>query len=117
MGDPIIRRAVEADLPAAVRLFALPEEGNLKPEDPSRMDAYRAALAKIAADLCNMLMVAEIDGAVVGAFQLTIIQYVAYTGGRVAMIETVIVDPAFRGQGVGEAMMRWAIEEARRQGC
>ena len=60
---------------------------------------------------------AEVDGRVVGAFHLTIIQYVAYRGGRVAQIENVIVDPAERSRGIGEAMMRFAIEEARRQGC
>jgi GNAT superfamily N-acetyltransferase len=29
----------------------------------------------------------------------------------------VIVEPSFRGRGIGEAMMRWAIGEARRRGC
>lgn len=53
----------------------------------------------------------------VGAFHLTVIQYVAYRGGRVAQVENVIVDPAARGRGIGEAMMRWAIDEARRRGC
>lgn len=28
-----------------------------------------------------------------------------------------IVEPSLRGQGIGEAMMRWAIDEARRRGC
>jgi len=46
-----------------------------------------------------------------------VIQYVANRGGRVAQVENVIVAPAFRSQGIGEAMMRWAIEEARRRGC
>jgi GNAT superfamily N-acetyltransferase len=114
-----LRRAEEADLPVVVRLFAIPDEGNLKDEDPSSPlpSCYREALAAIAADPNNMLVVAECDGAVIGAFHLTIIQYVAYRGGRVAQIENVIVDPAARGLGVGAAMMVWAIDEARRRGC
>jgi ribosomal protein S18 acetylase RimI-like enzyme len=114
-----LRRAEEADLPAVVRLFAIPDEGNLKDEDPSSPlpSCYAEALAAIAADDGNMLIVAERDGAVIGAFHLTIIQYVAYRGGRVAQIENVIVDPAARGLGVGAAMMVWAIDEARRRGC
>ena len=77
----------------------------------------REALAKIADDPDNALMVAEQEGSVVGAFHLTMIQYVANRGGRVAQVENVIVEPAFRGRGIGEAMMRWAIGEACRRGC
>ena len=115
----LIRRAEERDLPAVVRLFAIPDEGNLKDEDASSPlpDCYREALAAIAADPANMLVVAEREGAVIGAFHLTIIQYVAYRGGRVAQIENVIVDPDARSLGVGAAMMEWAIDEARRRGC
>ncbi|WP_050434435.1 GNAT family N-acetyltransferase [Chondromyces crocatus] len=114
-----IRRAEQADLPEVVRLFAIPDEGNLKREDagPPLPACYGEALARIADDPNNMLLVAVDGGQVVGAFQLTIIQYVAYMGGRVAMIENVIVEPEVRGRGVGEAMMRWAIDEARRRGC
>lgn len=117
--DLLIRRALEADLPAVVRLFAIPDDGNKKDEDPSEpiADGYRRALEAIAGDPNNALLVAEVEGAVAGAFHLTIIQYVAYRGGNVAQIENVIVDPAHRGRGVGEAMMRWAIDEARRRGC
>jgi GNAT superfamily N-acetyltransferase len=71
----------------------------------------------MAADPNNTLLVAEREGRVVGTFQLTLIQHVAYRGGLVAQIENLIVDPAVRGQGVGEHMMRWAIEEARARGC
>ena len=119
MSSPVIRRAVEADLPVAVRLFATPDHGNVKHEDlgPPLPSCYAEALAKIADDPDNALMVAELEGNVVGAFHLTVIQYVANRGGRVAQIENVIVDPAARSQGIGETMMRWAIDEARRRGC
>jgi GNAT superfamily N-acetyltransferase len=110
---------LEADLPVVIRLFAIPDHGNAKKEDlgPPLPPAYAEALARIASDPDNALMVAERAGAVVGAFHLTVIQYVANRGGRVAQVENVIVDPAARGQGIGETMMRWAIDEARRRGC
>jgi ribosomal protein S18 acetylase RimI-like enzyme len=116
---PTLRRALEADLPAVVRLFSIPDEGNRKQDDPGPpLDPrYREALLAIADDPNNALLVAELDGRVVGAFQLTLIQHVAYRGGRVAQIENVIVDPDARGRGIGEAMMRWAIDEARRRAC
>lgn len=117
--DLLIRRAEERDLPTVIRLFAIPDEGNIKDEDASSPlpGCYREALAAIAADPSNMLVVAEREGVVIGAFHLTIIQYVAYRGGRVAQIENVIVDPDARSLGVGAAMMGWAIDEARRRGC
>jgi GNAT superfamily N-acetyltransferase len=119
MSSLVIRRAVEADLPLVVRLFATPDKGNAKHEDlgPPLPSSYAEALARIADDPDNALMVAELEGNVVGAFHLTVIQYVANRGGRVAQVENVIVEPAARSQGIGETMMRWAIDEARRRGC
>ena len=118
LSTPTIRRAVSADLATVVRLFALPD-GNRRDENPSDpLDpCYAEALASIADDANNALLVAELDGRVVGAFQFTIVQHIGYRAGRVAQIENVIVDPRERGRGVGEAMMRWAIEEARRRDC
>jgi GNAT superfamily N-acetyltransferase len=116
-----VRRALPADLPTVVRLFSIPDEGIRKKDDPPTYQPldprYAEALAAIAHDPNNALLVAELEGRVVGAFQFTVIQHVAYRGGRVAQVENVIVDPAARGRGVGEAMMRWAIDEARRRGC
>jgi GNAT superfamily N-acetyltransferase len=115
----VIRRVTEDDLEVVVGLFAIPDEGNQKREEvgPPLPEAYREAVRATAGDPNNGLYVAELEGRVVGAFHLTIIQYVAYRGGRVAQIENVIVEPSMRGRGVGEAMMRWAIDEARRRGC
>jgi GNAT superfamily N-acetyltransferase len=116
--SPRIRRATVADLPRVVELFASPD-GNARDQGPSRdlEPCYVVALEALAADPNNALMVADVDGEVVGAFQLTIIRYVGYRGGKVAQVETVFVDATARGRGVGEAMMRWAIDEARRRGC
>jgi GNAT superfamily N-acetyltransferase len=33
------------------------------------------------------------------------------------LVENVVVDAAMRRHGIGERMMAWAIEEARRLGC
>lgn len=115
--SPIIRRATHADLVAIVRLLSIEDEGIRRNEtDPS--DArYAEALAAIARDPDNAVMVAEVDGKVAGTFQLTIIQQLSNRGGRVAQIESVVVDPGMRSRGIGEAMMRWAIDEARRRRC
>jgi ribosomal protein S18 acetylase RimI-like enzyme len=112
---PRVRCATARDLPAVVALYALPGDGNQA--DAELDPRYEAALQAIGQDPDNGLFVAEVEGAVVGTFQRTIIQHVAYRGGKVAQIENVMVDPAARGRGVGLAMMRWAIDEARARGC
>jgi GNAT superfamily N-acetyltransferase len=116
---PTIRPAIEADLPAVVRLLSIEDEGIKKYEDPSEPvdPRYAEALATITADPNNAVLVAEVEGLVVGSFQLTVVQQLSRRGGRVAQIESVIVDPRVRSRGIGSAMMRWAFDEAKRQGC
>jgi GNAT superfamily N-acetyltransferase len=112
-----IRPATEDDLPAVVRLFATPD-GNARDQgqDKAPLDpGYAAALREMGTD--NQLVVAASDAGIVGVFQLTFIRHVAHRGALIAQVEAVYVDPAQRGQGVGEAMMRWAIDEAERRGC
>src|SRR5690606_7776281 len=65
----------------------------------------------------NAVIVAEVDGTVAGTFQLTYIPGLTYTGGERAQIEGVRVASDYRGPGVGQAMINWAIEQARARGC
>jgi ribosomal protein S18 acetylase RimI-like enzyme len=72
-------------------------------------------LHKLVEDPASTLLIARSDsGEVVGA--LTLAVYRVPTGVR-SIIEDVIVEAACRKQGVGEALMRRAVEEARRQGA
>jgi GNAT superfamily N-acetyltransferase len=117
--QPVIRRANVHDLPRVVALIAggarcgSAVDGAGLPPAQSHYDAFAA----IDADPDNDLMVADYDGRVVGTLQFTVITYIQHGGGRVAQVESVHVDAAMRGKKIGEAMMRWAIDEARRRGC
>ena len=62
-------------------------------------------------------MVGELDGRVVGTLQLTFIPSLTYRGGERAQIEAVRIEAGSRGRGVGRAMVRWAIGQARLRGC
>lgn len=113
-----VRRATAGDLPRILELLsrdALREQ----PEDlgPPLPPAYAEAFAAIDADPSQLLCVAELDGEVVGTFQLSFIRYLMYRGGLVAQLESVRVDERLRSRGLGSRMMRWAIDEARRRGC
>lgn len=60
------------------------------------------------------LLVARDDGAVVGS--LTLVMFRILTGVGV-WIEDVVVDEAARGRGIGEALLREAVELAARAGA
>ena len=72
-------------------------------------------LTALVRDSSSTLMVARKDsGEIVGALTLTV--YRVPTGIR-SIIEDVIVDNSARGQGIGEALMKRAIEVAREKGA
>lgn len=72
-------------------------------------------LADLVRDSSSTLMVARNEkGKILGA--LTLAVYRVPTGIR-SIIEDVIVDNSARGQGIGEALMKRAIEIAREKGA
>lgn len=117
--QPVVRRAAARDLPRLVELLEQESLGGERREDPGPPlpQRYFDALAAIDADPNNAVFVAELDGHVVGMFQRTFIRHLQRGGERVSEIESVVVDEPFRGRGIGAAMMRRAIEEARAAGC
>jgi GNAT superfamily N-acetyltransferase len=79
---------------------------------------YFAAFKNVEADPRNLLAVAEdAEGAVVGTLQMTFIPGLSNQGAELALVEAVRVDSRLRGRGVGQQMMHWAMDEARRRGC
>jgi ribosomal protein S18 acetylase RimI-like enzyme len=74
----------------------------------------REQLAEIVGSPNSVLYVARVDGRIVGS--LTLAFYRIPTGLK-AWIEDVMVDSTARGRGVGEALNRAAIHEARRRGA
>jgi len=81
---------------------------------PDRVPPDRAALEELLADPTATLLAARRDGAVVGIAVVAVHRKLTH---RTAWLEDVVVDEAERGRGVGEALVRAAIEEARRQGA
>ena len=116
--DLVFRDATFGDLPAIVGLLADDDLGRTRErlEDPLP-EAYLAAFRAIEADPNNRLVVIERGGRVGGCLQLTFIPNLTFQGGWRMQIEGVRIARPLRGQGVGEAAFRWAIDEARGRGC
>lgn len=120
-GGAVFREAREADLSTILTLLADDPLGKYRelvlPEEADVPPAYRAAFKTIAADPRNQLHVAELGGKVVGCFQLTYTPGLTYQGRERATIEGVRVSLVMRGQGIGKAMMEYAIGLAKARGC
>lgn len=89
--------------------------GNLIPQlSSSNPPPTRSQLEAIVASPACVLFLARVEGRIVGS--LTLATFPIPTGVR-AWIEDVVVDGDARGLGVGEALNRAAIEEARARGA
>ena len=108
-----IRRARRDDIPAIVALYAASSLHGHEPLDADRSEAF----AEIDADPKQMLCVATLGDRVVGTFHLTQLRHLSFGGARAMLIEAVHVMESERNRGIGETMMRFAIDEARRRGC
>ena len=116
--DLAVREANASDLGRIVELLtlgALPGAA-AGAEDPADLEGYASALAEIDAT-DGAVLVAELDGEVVGVCQLIVLRHLQHRGGRCAEIESVHVHPEHRRSGIGTALMRDAIGRARGQGC
>ncbi len=104
----------------AAALVALLRAGALGPTDDGAdgdLAPYRAALADIGATPGTEVLVAELDGRVVGTCQLVTFRHLQHRGGRCAELESVHVAPDVRGHGVGGVLVEAAVEAARAAGC
>jgi ribosomal protein S18 acetylase RimI-like enzyme len=89
--------------------------GRLLPQlSRSAMPLDAEALRALVARPGNHLLVAQVDGQIVGT--LTLVILIIPTGVR-AWIEDVVVDEAARGHGVGAALTQEAVRLARAEGA
>lgn len=113
-----IRAAVDRDLAAVVGLLADDPLGAAR-ESPDLPLApqYLAAFAEMKKQAGNELLIAVLGDELVGCLQLTLIPGISRRGTKRALIEGVRVSSRHRGKGVGEKLVRHAIELAQANGC
>ena len=108
------REACRADLADILRLLAQPEmdDGDVLP----LADAERI-FDRMARYPDYRLYVAVVDGRIVGTFALLIMDNLAHQGAPSGVIEDVAVGPEWQGQGIGKAMMQYALRLCGEKGC
>ena len=112
-----LRRAVAADLPDLVALLADDVLGAGREGGGQDLAPYARAFTAVDADPAHLLVVVVARDAVVGTLQLSFLPGLSRRGALRAQIEGVRVRADHRGAGLGEALLRWAVAEARRRGC
>jgi GNAT superfamily N-acetyltransferase len=118
-GTVTLREAVVDDVPSLVELLAADQLGSARESADSveGLAPYVRAFEAIDDDPAHLLVVADAVRRVVATLQLSFIPGLARRGALRAQIEAVRVHADLRGNGIGGAMLAWAIDEARRRGC
>jgi len=116
--DGLFRLATRSDLPAIVRMLADDDLGSQRERVENPLpDSYYSTFEQINNDLNHELIVAELDGDVIGTLHLMFLPSVSFQGGLRAQIESVRVDKRFQSQGIGSEMIKWSMERAKERGA
>ena len=112
------RQAIPTDLPDIVQMLVDDDLGAQRERFETPLpQTYYDALEAITNDPNHEMIVAELDGEVIGTLHLMFLPSISYQGGTRAQVESVRVVQRLRGQGIGAEMMNWAMERARQRGC
>lgn len=113
--EPSVRPAVPED---AVAIVALLVGGSREPsaEAPAEPERYAAAMERIR-DARGEVLVAEVDGRVVGVLQLMLLAHLQHAGGFATEIESVHVASDARRAGAGRALLDASVAWAEARAC
>lgn len=109
----ILRTATTADIPAMATLLGslFSIEADFTPDTAKQVKGLELLLASPTA----RIFVAENEGKVIGMCTVQLLVSTA-AGEKIGSVEDVVVDPAFRGQGVGNALLQTLEQWAESQG-
>jgi glucosamine-phosphate N-acetyltransferase len=113
MADLIIRELEEKDLTNGflTTLDVLRETSSMS-EDKA-LEIFK----KIKLNSKHIIIIAEIEGRVIGSTTLLIEPKFIHQGGIVGHIEDVVVDKKFQGKKIGEKIIIHVLEIAKNHGC
>jgi ribosomal protein S18 acetylase RimI-like enzyme len=114
----IFRGAQAGDLPAIIALIADDGLGRGRDDASLPLDSsYVQAFDAMAKDANQVMLLAELNGELVGYLQITFIPGLSRKGAWRGQIESVRVATRLRGKGIGGAMLEHAIGLCRERGC
>ena len=110
----VIRRATPEDLTRLLELYELLDVGDAPELAPGEARRIFDALAEMPG---HEIYVAESEKGVVGTFALIFIGGLAHGARDSGLVEDVVVASDARGQGIGKAMMRFAMRRCAERRC
>jgi GNAT superfamily N-acetyltransferase len=116
MNDLVFRQATMADVADIVAMLADDPLGANR-ETPGDLTRYQHAFAAVDANPLQVLLVAELNGEVVGTAQMSFMAGLSHRGMWRAEIEAVRVRTNQRDGGIGRALIQHCLELAREQEC
>lgn len=109
-----ICKATETDLVSILELYAQQEMDNNK---ILSVDESLKVFKKMESYPNYSIYVAWIENTIVGTFALLIMDNLAHMGTPSGIVEDVAVSPGYQGQGIGKAMMNFAMKLCQEAGC
>ena len=109
-----IREAKESDVTAILAIYrssGLDRAASFEPQEA------QTRFKRMASYPSYRLYIAEDESGPVGTFALLIMDNLANGGLPSGIIEDIAVAAEAQGKGIGKAMMQFALDECRRQGC
>ncbi len=113
MDDLIIRELEEKDLANGF----LTTLDSLRETSSMNNDKVVEIFKKIKSNPEHHIIVAEINGKVIGTTTLLIEPKFIHQGGLVGHIEDVVVDKNFQGKKIGEKIIKYVLEFSKNYGC
>ena len=113
MSNVMIRQLQEQDLLNGfmISLDSLYKTSNMAEH------AAKEIFRKITADSNHTIIVADIDGLVVGCATILVEQKFIHDGAKAAHIEDVSVSGRYQGMGIGKKIISYALSYAKSRGC
>ena len=112
-----VRAAVEADLPRVLELLDQIDDSMYPQREDAGGDVRLSVFRRIATDPLQHLLVADADGRIVGTVHLVVIPHLSRTCKPSGLLESMVVDEAYRRKGVGAALLREVQRLALEAGC
>jgi len=112
-----VRTTTETDLPRLLELLDQIDDSMYPQRDDAGQASRLSVFRRIAADSNQHLLVAEADGRIVGTVHLIVVPHFSRTCKPSGLLESMVVDEAYRRKGVGAALLREVQRLALAAGC
>ncbi|MDR3599260.1 MAG: GNAT family N-acetyltransferase [Desulfosporosinus sp.] len=108
----LIRPAVETDLPEVIELLK-----GMDGDDGIDLGEAQTIWRKITDYPYYKIFVVEDNKRMIGTCSLIMIDNLGHKGAKLAVAESMIINPDYRGRGLGSKLMQFVMAKAKEENC